>query len=76
MKRTIYLIYHPNDPGERTQERTFNDSLLFTYDKKPDCPYLEVEMKVVYNQPKYAHQRSKFADKIESTIIIPKDFSK
>ena len=76
MKRTIYLTYYRDDEDKGTPEKVFNSKLLFLYDQPPDCPYIEVEMKVVYHQPKYLHQRTKFSDKIGASIIIPKEFNK
>ncbi len=76
MKRTIYLTYCKTFSNESTPEKALNAKILCTKDKVPDCPYIEVEMKVVYHQPRYSHDRTKFSEKIGATIIIPKHFNK
>ena len=76
MKRTIYLTYYQDDKNENTPEKALNRSILCTHDEVPDLPYIEVEMKMVYHQPKFSHQRTKFSEKIGASIIIPKHFNK
>ena len=76
MNRTIYLTYYPGDKDEGTPEKVLNKTVLCTKNEVPDCPYIEVEMKVVYHQPKFSNQRTKFSEKIGASIIIPKHFNK
>lgn len=73
MKRTAYIAICP-DAGE-TAENQFNKQFPNLRPDIPSLPYIEVELKVIYHEPKFISQRSKFADKLGASIIIPKGFT-
>ncbi len=74
MKRTkkAYLTY---DSEHMTAQHALNQESMILWHDKPKVPYLEVEIKVVYNEKAFSHQRSSFLDKLGTSIIIPNKFT-
>ena len=75
MKRTIYIPYFSDGDPVNSPETALNQTCFVARDEKPDLPYIEIEMKVVYHEPRYISARSLFAEKIGAGIIIPKSFT-
>ena len=76
MKRTIYIPYYTMSDPVDNPESALNQKCFVVRDEKPDTPYIEVEMKVVYIESRFSHNRTPFAEKIGAAIIIPKSFTK
>ena len=75
MKRTIYIPYYNFPDKVHDPESALNQTCLVVYDKKLNVPYIEVEMKVIYNEPNFLHKRTPFAEKLGASIIIPGKFT-
>ena len=78
MKRKLkgYIPYYPTFESISTAQKALDENCLMVWEEKPNTPYLEVEVKVIYHERYYSHNRTSFADKIESqSIIVPKKFA-